>query len=435
LSSYEESGSSLFVGGGRAYLASDSLLTIVDVQDPDNPALLGSFDTTFGCGCDVQVEGGFAYVADGWGGLQIVDVSAPQDPSLFGFYDMDGFYAKSVTVENGLAYVASGNFTGLQIINATDPHSPTLGSSYNTPGDANDVALAGGVAYVADGGSGLQLISVSDPSNPALLGLCDTPGSAGSVSVAAGIAFVADGGPGLLIISVADPQNPALIAACDTPGEAVSLLLRGGYAFVADGDFGVQVLDVSDPGLPAIVASIQPHQTSYINRCYIHNDHLYVSDTNWKEISVYDISDLQSPALLNRYAWNMNTTGMFVSGGEFYTTNGASTLNIHDLAWVDVDDQIQPPCSTFQLGNYPNPFNPETTISYTLPASGSVSLEIYNSRGQLVRSLMQEEQPAGEHSLIWNGRDDSGHSVASGLYLYRIACQGKHETRKMLLLK
>ncbi len=98
------------------------------------------------------------------------------------------------------------------------------------------------------------------------------------------------------------------------------------------------------------------------------------------------------------------------------------------------DDDVIPPL-TLDLSNYPNPFNPETTISYTVPTAGSVSLEIYNSRGQLVRSLLQEEQTAGEHSLIWNGRDDSGNSVASGLYLCRITCNGKQETRKLLLLK
>ncbi len=64
-----------------------------------------------------------------------------------------------------------------------------------------------------------------------------------------------------------------------------------------------------------------------------------------------------------------------------------------------------------------------------------MSLEIYNNRGQLVRSLLQKEQSAGNHSLIWNGKDDSGHSVASGLYLCRIACNGKQQTRRMLLLK
>ena len=102
---------------------------------------------------------------------------------------------------------------------------------------------------------------------------------------------------------------------------------------------------------------------------------------------------------------------------------------------VDIDDIVHTPAPFFQMSSYPNPFNPETTLAYTLPASGWVSLEIYNSRGQLVRSLMHEEQPAGEHTLIWNGKDDSGNGLASGLYLGRITSAGKQETRKLLLLK
>ena len=117
--------------------------------------------------------------------------------------------------------------------------------------------------------------------------------------------------------------------------------------------------------------------------------------------------------------------------------NGLEDIFVAKLSpgGVDIADDVQIPPSAFQMRNYPNPFNPETTISYTLPTAGLVSLEIYNSRGQLVRSLLQEEQSAGEHTLIWNGKDDSGHSVASGLYLCRIACNGIHEMRKMLLMK
>ncbi len=137
-------------------------------------------------------------------------------------------------------------------------------------------------------------------------------------------------------------------------------------------------------------------------------------------------------------------------------TTGHSWLNLGYFPWMetqslssigaaDIGLKLQSPyvgndenlaiSATIVLTNYPNPFNPETTISYTLPSAGSVSLDIYNSRGQLVRSLLQEEQPAGEYSLVWNGKDGSGHSVASGLYLCRIASNGTHVTRKMLLIK
>jgi hypothetical protein len=139
-------------------------------------------------------------------------------------------------------------------------------------------------------------------------------------------------------------------------------------------------------------------------------------------------------------AGNTYLAGGFVGSAAFgtytLTSNEYGDVFVAKLSpGTPVEDEFNPSAASFALSVNPNPFNPETTIAYTLPAAGSVSLEIYNSRGQLVRSLLLQEQSAGEHSLIWNGKDDSGHSVASGLYLCRIACNGKLETRKMLLLK
>ena len=87
------------------------------------------------------------------------------------------------------------------------------------------------------------------------------------------------------------------------------------------------------------------------------------------------------------------------------------------------------------LQNYPNPFNPSTTIRYQLPRNEKVVLKIYNLLGQLVRTLVNEAQNSGEKSVIWNGRNDLGHSVSSGIYFFRLQAGREIETRSMLLLK
>ncbi|NUM78839.1 T9SS type A sorting domain-containing protein, partial [candidate division KSB1 bacterium] len=85
--------------------------------------------------------------------------------------------------------------------------------------------------------------------------------------------------------------------------------------------------------------------------------------------------------------------------------------------------------------NYPNPFNPETVIEYQLPQPAKVSLKIYNLLGREIRSLVDREMPAGYHRVKWDGRDDAGRRLDSGVYLYKIHVGNFMQTRKTLLLK
>ena len=85
--------------------------------------------------------------------------------------------------------------------------------------------------------------------------------------------------------------------------------------------------------------------------------------------------------------------------------------------------------------NYPNPFNPTTLIQYQLQAVSDVELTIYNQLGQEVRTLVKELQPSGAYWVEWNGQDNSGKPVVSGVYLYRLTAGRFVETRKLTLLK
>jgi hypothetical protein len=85
--------------------------------------------------------------------------------------------------------------------------------------------------------------------------------------------------------------------------------------------------------------------------------------------------------------------------------------------------------------NYPNPFNPSTTISFYLPQNGEVKLDVFNLKGQRVRRLIDSSLTLGEHSINFDGLDDHGRPVASGIYFYRLQHHGKTITRKMMLMK
>ncbi len=87
--------------------------------------------------------------------------------------------------------------------------------------------------------------------------------------------------------------------------------------------------------------------------------------------------------------------------------------------------------------NAPNPFNPSTNIRYVIDEPGRVTLRIYSVKGELIRTLVDEDHTvvASGHSVVWDGRDGRGEAVASGVYLYRMETRGFGVTRKMVLLR
>jgi M6 family metalloprotease-like protein len=101
----------------------------------------------------------------------------------------------------------------------------------------------------------------------------------------------------------------------------------------------------------------------------------------------------------------------------------------------ETDDQVLPLDFTLDQ-NYPNPFNLATTISFSIPVSGQVSLDVYNLLGQKVVNLVEGEYPAGKVSINWDGKDRSGNDLAAGVYFYRMSYDGaKIQSRKLMILK
>ncbi len=102
---------------------------------------------------------------------------------------------------------------------------------------------------------------------------------------------------------------------------------------------------------------------------------------------------------------------------------------------TDLKSDNQSPSSFGLYQNYPNPFNPSTVIRYQLAVSSAVRLKIYNALGQEVVTLVNARQSAGRHEVMWNGKDNKGKSVSSGVYLYRLQAGDYSVTRKMVILR
>ena len=101
---------------------------------------------------------------------------------------------------------------------------------------------------------------------------------------------------------------------------------------------------------------------------------------------------------------------------------------------VEVDQILEPDINN--LSNYPNPFNPSTTIEFSIQNDSEVELYVFNIKGHKIKQLISEQQSAGKHSVMWNGDDESGKSVSSGVYFYMLKVNGKNRSvKKCLILK
>jgi len=126
---------------------------------------------------------------------------------------------------------------------------------------------------------------------------------------------------------------------------------------------------------------------------------------------------------------------------ETYTHNnvviniGETTTQHFVLSPLSESDNTIVPPETKLKGNYPNPFNPETTIAFSLATAGKVEVEIYNIKGSKVKTLVNEHRSVGNHQVIWDGKDDNDRNVGSGIYFYQMRANAFVTTKKMILMK
>lgn len=207
------------------------------------------------------------------------------------------------------------------------------------------------------------------------------------------------------------------------------------YQHVADNSGSTVGIENGDGFIGLAVAYAQP---------YVH-DQLLVKINNESEwLSQTPSSGTIAPGGQAPVHLTANSAGM--NAGEYYANvivrsndpfTPDTTLLVHltVTGTTSIDRNPMLPLR-FDLGqNFPNPFNPTTTIKYQLPVIGTVRLVVYNALGQQVRTLVNGRVAAGYHDVTWNGRNDKGDPVGSGIYIYRFESGSFRQVRKMLLIK
>jgi len=332
---------------------------------PFEMSLTGTYNTA-GNARGIAIDGNYAFVADYSAGLQVINITNPASPTLAGTYDTPG-NAKGVAVDGNYAFVAD-YATGLIVVNVTNPATPTPSGTYDTPGSARDVAIDGNYAYVADYASGLIVVNITTPTSPTLAGSYDTPGTALGVAVAGNYAYVADGTAGLQVINITNPASPTLAGTYDTPGSAYDVAIAGDRAYIADGT-GLQVINIASPASPILAGSLRTMDGAYV--VAVDGDYAYLADAAAGLLEI-DISNPAAPTLIDTYDTPGNAYGVAVDGNQAFVADDVWGLQV-----VKVSMPIKP----WALHGYPsaNPYF-DVTIDgdYAYVAGGTNGLRVFD---------------------------------------------------------
>ena len=152
--------------------------------------------------------------------------------------------------------------------------------------------------------------------------------------------------------------------------------------------------------------------------------------SQWLE-QTHPVAAIQGNSAL--VVWNDARHGIWDS--EYYVNSIYGRI-LDAFPVSNEDEYLTAPQMTRLMQNYPNPFNPHTTISFDLAMAEQVELSIYNIKGQLVKTLVRDQKlPAGRHNFVWDGKDENGRIVSSGIYLYRLQSGRYSHSKKMIMLK
>lgn len=380
--------------------------------DPLNPAPVGVFNPRYAHDTFVQDSLLFAFNIYEGGYIDILNISDRSNPQLIHtLVYPQGFSHTGWTTPDRKYLVTTDEIAGLTVkvwdIQVLWDNDPTNNDQIDLVGEyishpdqiAHEPRVRGNNVFVAHYLEGVRVLDISNPADPVEVGYYDT-------YLPPGTGFSGDWGvypffpSGNFVVS--DIQSGLYVLRFDSLG-------AGGIAGVVSSAHNGEPL----PGAQMIFVEAGKRISSGANGAFSLR-------TNEGSHTI----------IVSRAGYFTDTLTVTLPSGASVVQN----ITLQSTT-VGIADDLSLPL-TFRLEqNYPNPFNPETNIGFQIADFGFVELKIYNVAGQVVRTLVRESKAPGRYTVEWDGRNDLGAALGSGVYFYRLKAGGIEQIRKMMLLK
>ena len=388
----------------------------------------------------------YALVGNNASGLHIIDVTDPFVPFQTAVTNAVPRY--DIKMRGNLAYTVDGLPNGAGgILNISNPSSPVPVGTF--PGGHNLWIDTKGYMYVALPGLTCYDLNYT-PTSPQFVWRIENP-DGHDVYVDGDLLFDFRGYAGTFIYDATDRHAPQLLSSIIDPTieyhHEGRLTADKRYLFLCD-EFAVTpnpditIWDLQNIAEPVRVGGIND-PTATVHYCYVVGNTLAVSYFT-AGFKLFDISDPLQPVLLDHYDTSPKSGERvfegaygcypFGPGGTIYVSDRPNGLFVFRFDFATGIERV--PNAGVAIGaNSPNPFGSSTRIPYRLSEAADATLAVFDAKGARVRTLRAEFTLAGEHAADWDGRDDAGRAVASGVYFCKLSSRGREATHKLIVVR
>ncbi|GEM_PF-993987 len=396
----------LTVSGNYLYTAvgSDNRLYVIDITNPANPSIKGSWSANAGTNTfsGVAVKGKYAYVTEYHNGVHVVDISNPAKPA--GVAKLMGMDANDIKILGNYAYV-SVRYQGFNIIDISNPTSiKIVGKGADIPGYIEGIFPTSKYTFLAAESKGFGIYSTSDITKPKLAAQIPVVGGSHSIAVKGNYMYIGAHNDGVWVIDISNPANPVEVAYVKYAGRSEDIDIQGNYLFTAADWGGLNIIDISSPTNPVLLVKD-------------YGDHIdgVIADGNYVYTSVYypqkslgavSITNPSKPAYVSKTEIGISLS-KFAKYGQKYllvASPGGSSKGLHIF---DVSNKAKPVrVSTFGSGTAYRDVAVNGNTAVAVTGNDVVTIDLSNAANPKLIGKVS-------YSGAWSGRSvDAYNNIA-----------------------